>query len=380
MSRGWLMVVLIGALPCPALACSLCSAGAKPPTWRQEATESSAKLILYGTLANPRFNGDAGLTDLHIETVLRDHPFLAKRKVVQLARYLPVDDAKNPPRFLVFCDVFNDKLDAYRGVPVKSQAAIDYLKGALALDTKDRARCLSYFFDYLEHADKEIAEDAFLEFAKASDADIGQVAGKLSAKKLRAWVKDAQVPSHRLGLYAFLLGACGTADDAELLHSLLGKLTERTTPAFDGMLGGYIQLKPKEGWELALKTLKDERASFTIRLAALRTLRFFHGWKPAEHDAAIREGLRIVLARNDMADLAIEDLRRWQLWDLTPQVLELHARKEFQAPIVRRAIVRYALSCPKPEAVQLVAEVRAKDPELVKDVEESIRYEKVPAK
>ena len=40
---------------------------------------------------------------------------------------------------------------------LKSSAAVDYVKGALALDPKDSTRLLLYYFNYLEHSDKEIA-------------------------------------------------------------------------------------------------------------------------------------------------------------------------------------------------------------------------------
>jgi hypothetical protein len=349
------------------------------PTLRQEAGQ--AKAILFGTLANPRLPASGnGITDLYVEMVLREHPLIKDKKVIELPRYVPVSDPKDPPHFLIFCDVFQSKLDPYRGIPVKSAALVDYVKGSLALDPKDRVQCLLYFFRYLEHPDPEVAQDAFLEFAKANDQEIGQVAGKLAAAKIRGWVKDARLPANRLSLYAFLLGACGTPEDAPLLRSLLDDSSERTTAAFDGLLAGYIQLSPRDGWDLAFQALRDPQKPFPLRLAVVRALRFFHGWRPEENKARILQGLDLVLARADMADMAVEDLRRWQVWDLTPSVLPLYRRQGYDAPLMRRAIVRYALACPRPEAVRLVAEVRRQDPQTVKDVEESLRYEQSTAR
>ena len=90
-----------------------------------------------------------------------------------------------------------------------------------------------------------------------------------------ATIALATTPTDRLGLYAFLLGACGGADDAALLRSLLQNPSERVLPAFDGLLGGYIHLRPQEGWDLALETLRDEKQPFPVRFAALRMLRFY---------------------------------------------------------------------------------------------------------
>src|SRR5262249_53168595 len=127
-------------------------------------------------------------------------------------------------------------------VPLKSTIALDYLQGATALDGKDRIKGLLYFFDYLDHTDSVVSQDAFAEFAKATDQEIGQVAGKLSADKLRAWLQNPQTPVERLNLYGFLLGGCGGAKDADLLRSFVEKPSERTKSALSGLLSGYIRL------------------------------------------------------------------------------------------------------------------------------------------
>jgi hypothetical protein len=376
--KSWLwagFVVLTGAfIACPPVsACNLCNNVQQSLTFRQEAGQ--AKLILYGTLEKPRLVGEMGKTDLRVETVLKTDTAFKPAAVIEVPRYVPADP-KDPPHFVLFCDVFNGNLDPYRGVPLKGKEAVDYLKGALVLDPKDRTATLLYYFRYLEHADKELANDAFLEFAKANDREIGQVAPKLAPERLRAWVKDPQTPVQRLGLYAFLLGACGGDPDTALFRSLLQDPDERTTSAFDGILGGYIQLRPSEGWDLAMALLRDEKKPFPVRYAVVRTLRFYHGWKPDETRAQVLRGLAVALPEGDLADLAVEDLRRWQAWDLTADVLALYARKSHSAPIMRRAILRYALCCPRPEAATFLADRRREDPALVKDVEESLQFEK----
>jgi hypothetical protein len=337
--------------------------------------------VLYGTLANPRLNAgpDAvsagGTTDLRLERVVKSDPFLGDQKVVAVSRYIPVD-AKNPPKFVVFCDVVGGKLDAYRGFPARSPAVVDYLRGALDLEGQPRSQALLYFFRHLDHADPDVAADAFLELARASDQELGTIAGQLAADKLRRLLQDPQTPAERLNLFAFLLGACGGARDADLLRSLLRQATPRTTEALDGLLGGYIQLRPREGWELALAWLRDGHKPFRERFLVLRALRFFYNWKPAATRREVLRGLALALEQGDLADLAVEDLRRWQLWDLTPAVLAQYGKESHAAPIVRRALVRYLLSCPQPEAGRFVAELRRQDPELVKELEEALQFER----
>lgn len=377
-----LLALLSAHLPaaCP---CSFCPGNMQTHTLREDA--ALAKLVLYGTLANPRLNADnavlgGGSTDLAIDKVLKSSPFLGERKVITIPRYVPID-ARNPPRFLVFCDVFKDKdnkdaLDPYRGLPVKAPELVDYLQGALALDPQDRSQALLFYFNHLEHPAGEIAADAFLELAKASDQEIGQAAHKFSAAKLRAWLQNEQTPVNRLGLYGFLLGACGSDKDAVLLQALLENPSERTLNALDGILCGYIELRPREGWELVESFLRDEKKPFSQRFAVLRTMRFFHGWKPEDTRRAIVRGLNSAVAQGDIADLAVEDLRRWRIWDLTEEVLAQYGKKSHDVPIVRRGIVRYALSCPRPEASRFIDNLRKQDPEIVRDVEESLQYEK----
>lgn len=375
----WIVPGLVGTLlvaGSPALACSLCS-GSPQTTLSMRQEMAQAKLVLYGTLANPRLNpgGTGGTTDLQIERVLKNDPFLGNKKVIELPRYVPVD-AKNPPRFLVFCDVYNGKFDPYRGVPVKSAAVVDYLKGTAALDPKDRSQALQYYFRYLDHADPDVSNDAFVEFAKATDSEVGQVAGKLSAAKLRTWLQDPQTPANRLSLYAFMLGACGSRDDAVVLRDLLDRPTERTLGPLGGILAGYIQLQPDEGWKRAHGMLRDAKRPFGERFAVLGTLRFYHGWKADQSRREVVRGLAELLPQGDIADLAIEDLRRWQIWDLTTDVLAQYGKKSHDAPIMTRTIIRYALCCPQAEAVRFINERRKQDPGLIKEVEEGLQFEK----
>src|SRR5262249_48519947 len=226
----------------PARACSLCGLDLlNRQTLRLEARQ--ARMVLYGTLANPKLlAGGGGQVDLVIERVIKDHPARAARQPTTVPRYIPVDK-NNPPKFLVFCDVFGDKLDPYRGTPVKGPGVVDYLLGALALPEQDRIAGLVYHFRFLDNPDPEVAVDAYVEFAKATDQEVGLAAPKLDAAMVRKLLLDPQTPPDRLGLFSYLLGACGTASDAELLAGWLARPTDRTRPALSGQLAGYIQLR-----------------------------------------------------------------------------------------------------------------------------------------
>jgi hypothetical protein len=367
----------------PARPCSLCLPNAlQTATYRQDAAQS--RFIFYGVITGARLlpgdgPGDAGkgVSDFQIkQVVVASSPWDSKVKGFPIPRYIPVRDAKDPPQYVLFCDESDGKLDVFRGAPVKSEAAAKYVTGLVAAEKKGTPDVLRHCFDYLEHSDKELAADAYLEFAKANDRDIAAAAPKLSADRLRAWLKDANTPDQRLSMYAFLLGGCGGDADAKLLREMIDKPTERTTPAFDGLLGGYIQMRPREGWELALSILKDEKRPFNLRYAVVRTLRFYHTWKPDDSRERVMQGMAAILRQSDIADIAVEDLRKWKTWDLTADVLALYGKKGYDAPLMQRTLVRYALTCPKPEAARFADDLRRSDPDLYRDVAEALEFEK----
>jgi hypothetical protein len=178
-----------------------------------------------------------------------------------------------------------------------------------------------------------------------------------------------------------MLGHCGKDDHAKLLRQMLDDPQKRLTSGVDGILAGYTMLKPKEGWEYSRDVLKDPSKDFMFRYAALRAARFFWEFRPDIVDKnAVVDATALLLDQNDIADLAIEDLRKWKSWELLDRILPFYTAKTHDLPIMRRAILRYALQCPGPKAAAFVDGIRAKDPELVKDVEELLKLESTVAK
>jgi hypothetical protein len=355
---------------------------AAKPTLREEV--AAARVVLYGTLANPRPRAGAdsgeGTTDLHVHTVLKGGADLKGCMVVELPCLIPVPDPRNPPGFLIFFNLAQGKVDPYRGMLVKSAAIVDYIKGAMALDPKKSSEFLSYFFRHLDHADREIADDALLEFAKIDYRDVPSWAKRLPADKLAGWLEQPNLAPARVRLYAPLLGDCGADRHAVLLRRLIERARKQEGDhALDGLLLGYTILRPKEGWAYLRATLGDAESSFMIRFHALRAIRFLWG---ARHGVVRQEelvgGVLLLLGQGDIADLAVEELRRRKCWGPAEQVLGCYGKESHAAPIVRRAIIHYALSHPEePKVKMFLAETRMAAPELVKEVEESIALEEV---
>jgi hypothetical protein len=370
------LVVALAGLP-PVRACTFAKiVMPEQPTLSKEAAAS--KLILYGHLENARKGPGDASTDLVITSVLKNHPALINRRRVSLSRRLSYDDPKNVPHFLVFANVSKGKLDFYRGV-VASPALLDYFKGLLAIDAKDRVKLLRYCFDYLDHPDPEVTRDAYQEFVKSADAEIRQVAKHLPGARLRRWLQEPRTPPERRNLYGFLLGNCGGDLDAALLRTLLTNRHANEDPTYrEGILKGYVLLKPQEGWP-HVRGLLAPSGPFLARLAGFRAIQFLDSTRPGVVPRKdLLAGLRILLDQADFADLPLEYLRQQRCWELTGQILPLFTRPSHNIPIIRRAIVRYALQSPSPQARDFVATVRRNDPELVADLEELLKLETAP--
>src|SRR5262245_42671066 len=103
MNTRLVIVLALFVLPYPASACILC--GRVDPRTTQSLREAAdqAKFVVYGRCANARLNpeGGGGRVDLHVDAVVKDDPFLAGKKVIELPRYVPITDPKKPPLYLV---------------------------------------------------------------------------------------------------------------------------------------------------------------------------------------------------------------------------------------------------------------------------------------
>jgi hypothetical protein len=335
---------------------------------------SDADVVVYGHLANPKLDVKTlnGTTEFHFDKVLKDDPKFPRQKMVTLASYLPVIDAKNAPRYVMFFRAPAKNNQPYNGRQLSSPAVLEFAVGVMS-HRDYPVEQLRFAGKHLDHADPQIAEEAFLLFAKADDKLIGQVAKQMQPAVLRKLVKTPDMEPERLSMFAYLLGACGNADDVELMRGLLKNPAPRYFRAYEGILAGYITLQPKEGWAFALDTLKDQKNSFVLRYAVLRTMRFFYNAHPGETGDMVLQGESLALTNSDIADVAIQDLIRWKRWEHTKLVVACYDKASHQSPIVKNSIVRYALTCPDAEARALVERVRREDPKTLKYLEEELK-------
>ncbi|MGC1276324.1 MAG: hypothetical protein WBC44_21685 [Planctomycetaceae bacterium] len=294
-----------------------------------------------------------------------------------------------------------------------SEKAFDYLAKAPAPQTADGEKVpyrerLPYFVKHLEFPDETVANDAYAEFANAPYEEIVAVKEEFPHEKIRAWVLDPETSPARLGLYGLLLGLCGTEDDAAAMEKLIAKPTDEFRIGLDGVMSGYLLLKGEPALDV-VRELKLENeflvgengmpvtddagekipVPFSETYAAMQAVRFMWDYgagriKPEHLQAA----MRTLLARPELADLAIADLARWKDWSIMERLAKLYDEEAYQVPGIKRSIIRYFDAATKdlpkdvkpedtaalPEHVQQAKEhyasIKQKDPETVKSVEQ----------
>ena len=208
----------------------------------------------------------------------------------------------------------------------------------------------------------------------------------LPADTIAGWLQDPKTPSFRYGLYASLLGHCGTKDHAKMLLSMIDDPEKRKGSGLHGLMAAYVMLEPEKGWAMLKDLVQHKDKPFLVRYAGLQTMRFLWENRPdlaspkdeAAGKAEICKGIAGVLNVTDMADFAIEDLRKWQRWEYADQVLGLYGQKSYNTPIIRKSILRYALQCPTGKAPEFVKTQRARDAEWVDETKELLDLETTP--
>jgi hypothetical protein len=368
-----------------ATACPFCTASGT--TLVSEVAQ--ADFILYGTLSNAQRDPNdptgfgKGTTDLTIDMVIKSHDCIKGKKKITIPKLIQDTEPGKSYKWLIYFNVVNGQIDPYRGEQFPADSKLpEYLKGAIEIRQKDAATRLRYFFDYLESPDISISSDAYGEFAMADYKEIREVAPKLPGELILKWLKDPNTRGSRFGLYGLILGHCGKPADAKAIRTLLDDKDRSYTSGLDGVVTGYIMLDPKEGWEYLNGLLKDNTKEFPVKYAALKTVRFFWEFRPdVIPNSQVLEAMKLLIANPDIADMPIEDLRKWKVWDFTALILSYAEQKSHNSiPIINRAILKFAIAAaaanPKDStASEFVKAARAKDPKRVEFLEDLMKDE-----
>jgi hypothetical protein len=199
------------------------------------------------------------------------------------------------------------------GSPLEvTETSFNYMVQAPSPEVPTRKR-LEYFVRFLEFPDETVAGDAYGEFANSPYEEITPLTPKLPREKIREWVASPDTPATRLGLYGLLLGLCGDEEDAKLMERKIVETSEDFRLGIDGVMGGYLLLTGEKGLELIDRTklAKDANVPFSETYAAMQALRFMWTYGDGQIDKdRLRQSMRQLLDRPELADLVIADLAR----------------------------------------------------------------------
>jgi len=355
-------------LPC-AQACPFCQAVG--PTLVQQIEAADAAILAVVDALTP---GDPPVATLSVQQGLGSAEL--PQGTQQLAPLAA--DQKEVPRAgtLVLALSKSDSAGGktWRLLPL-DEAAYAYLARAPRQRSPSRDR-LAYFARFLEHANPQIAEDAYLEFAHAPFDQVAEVADQLDQARLRAWLTDPRVRPERKGFYGMALGLADRPADQQQNRDLLRQLIE--TPAsdfragFDGALGGYLWLAPEDALDLIdRRYLADPQAKIGDVRHAISALRFYREYGRVIPPARLDRAYQHLLDRPDFAADAIVDLARWKCAQALPKIQSLYARDDYPQPATRRAVVGYLQELADSGGAAALAKLRQSDPT---GVQEALKY------
>jgi hypothetical protein len=320
--------------------CPFCSAPSLTLS-EQVAQADAVVLVNWVSGQQPKLSAP-GATEFEVAEVVQQPSGgkLVKGSKISLERYRA---GKRGEQFMLFGTKVPDSMEWSSPLEV-SKSAYDYIRNSPKPDLPAADR-LKYFVKYLETSDKFISDDAFGEFANAKYSDVAMIAAELPRDQLRKWLTSKDVTPGRTGLYGMMLGLCGKPEDAKLMEDKILEKTDEFRLGIDGIMGGYLLLTGENGLGLIEdQKLKNKSAPFSETYAAMQAVRFM--WTYGDGKISLnrlRESMRLLLDRPELADLVIADLSRMKDWSVQDKLMELYD-DEANIPSVKRAIVRYMLT------------------------------------
>lgn len=349
-------------------ACPFCDA--PDVTLSQQLQQSDVAVLVQWVDGKPldRETGFPGSTTYEVIDLLHDSSgTLKKGGQIQIERYR----AGQAGNLFVMLGSFTTQIEW--GSPIEvTETSYNYMKQAPTSEaTKDER--LTYFIRFLEFPDRLVGDDAYAEFAGAPYKDVVGVKEHMSREKLRQWIADPATPVSRLGLYGLMLGLCGNAEDAEFLKERILAPSQDFRIGIEGIMAGYILMAGEPALDLLdQEKLKDKSEPFSEHVAVMQALRFLWtdggGRIPPER---LRKSMRLLLD-SDVADLAINDLTRWEDWDVASELAERYYSKAYDVSFIKRNIIRFMMAAvdSTPQGAEHVPAYAAKAQDFLKKVEQ----------
>jgi len=350
------LLLLVGHVPFAAANwCPFCDA---PSLTLAEQVDQSGHLLLGKWLGGEKPETEsAGTAKFEIVAVAKSKgDVFAVGQELELPQYIAGDKEK-----LYTLMGPDTKLIDWHVPSETTQDAWDYVANLPMPVTEQAAQIkrLGYFLDYLEHPAMTVSNDAYAEFAAAPYEIITPLSDQMPREKLRQWVTDPETPVTRLGLYGLLLGLCGQDEDADAMKQKILHPDADFRLGIEGVMSGYLIIAGEAGLKVleeskmqkttyVNKDGEEKKLPFSETYAAMQTLRFMWTYEPDRiPKQRLKESMRTLLERPELADLVIADLARWKDWGVQERLMAMYDEEQFDIPSVKRAIVRYFFYCSK---------------------------------
>jgi hypothetical protein len=341
-----------------AAACPFCESVQQ--TIRQQSMSMDAVAIASSLDSGLTRNGSTGVVKMKIETVLKGEDLLKVGQIVDAIYYGEVEVGRrfllsgvDPPNLQWSC------------LPVTQRGEEYIVKASKIKD--DPVERLRFFRDYLEDEEALISRDAYDEFASTPYDVIQKIGPDMDHDQLLVWAKDPEIGADRKRLYFTMLGVCGSKADLPMLEEMLRNPAKSVTGGLDALIACYLTLAGEQGLPLIDELfIADKKAPFPQSYAAIMAIRFHGTDGNVIPRSALVESLHKVLERDELADMVIPDLAKWNDWSQIDRLTRLFKDAEKDKNWLRVPVINYMRACPLPEAAKAIEELEKIDPEAVR--------------
>lgn len=249
-------------------------------------------------------------------------------------------------------------------LPLEDRAR-EYIKAVAKLPVGHER--LEFFQKHLEDEDEMLARDAYDEFAKMPYEGVIALRDKMDHDQLLVWIQSPETPASRRRLYFTMLGVSGSVEDLPLLEGLLTAEKRESRLGLDALIACYLSLAGEGGLSLIDREfLANDGAEYSDTYSAIMAIRFHGNETDVIPRKRLVQSLRLVLQRQQLADLVIPDLARWEDWSVIEDLVTLFKDADKESNWVRVPIINYMRACPEPEAAKAMKQLEEIDSEAVK--------------
>src|SRR5262249_17443598 len=150
----------------------------------------------------------SAFTEMTIRKVLKNHPVLNHRKQVTVRHFV----GKKDESYVLFG--FDDQGVVFPDLAIPCSNEFEkYFLGALSAQEAKAAEKLAYYFLFLNHPERSVADDAYVVFCQATQAEVHTAAKSFDPDQLIGWLRDKRSVDWQRGLFGYLLGNCGRKED-----------------------------------------------------------------------------------------------------------------------------------------------------------------------